>query len=74
MVALRCPPVFGAALNRTVPFPLPDAFPVTVSQPVSLLAAFHPHPSPVRTSNVPVPPPAGTDADVEDSEKAHPCP
>jgi hypothetical protein len=74
MVALRCAPVFGAALNATVPLPLPDAPLVSVSQLVSLLAALQPHPSAVRTSNVPVPPPARTDADVADSENAHPCP
>ena len=52
--------------------PLPPL--VTVSQLGSLLAAFQAHPSAVRTSNVPVPPPAGTDADDAVSENAHPWP
>ena len=61
-------------MKPTVPLPLPDAPLVTVSQLVSLLAALQGHPSAARTSNAPVPPPAGTDADVDDSENVHPCP
>jgi hypothetical protein len=74
MAALRCAPVFGAAEKRTVPLPLPAAPAVTVSQVGSPLVAFQPHPSAVRTSNAPLPPPAGTDAEAAESEKAQPCP
>jgi hypothetical protein len=53
--------------------PLPLAPPVMLSH-VALLVADHPHPSAVRTSNVPFAPPADAVADVDDSENAHPCP
>jgi hypothetical protein len=44
---------------------------VTVNQ-FALLEADHPHPSAVRTSNVPVAPAAGGVADVAESENPHP--
>ena len=40
--------VFAVALKVTVPFPLPLAPPVTVSQP-ALLVAVHAHPGPAVT-------------------------
>ena len=46
--------VLVAALNVTVPFPLPLAPPVTVSQ-VTLLAAVHAHPVPLVTAVVDAP-------------------
>jgi hypothetical protein len=52
---------------------VPVAPPVTVSQ-VALLVAVHPQPSAVRTSNVPPPPPAGTDPEAADSMVVQPCP
>jgi hypothetical protein len=50
-----------------VPLPLPVAPAVTLSHD-ALLAAVQPHPSAVRTSKAPVPPPAGCVADDEESE------
>jgi hypothetical protein len=54
-----CVAVFAAALNETVPFPLPLAPAVTVSQLV-LLVADHAHPVSVATDVEPVPPVAAT--------------
>ncbi len=51
----------AAALNATVPFPLPLAPLVTVSQDVLLLTPVHEHPAAVVTLVEPVPPPATTD-------------
>jgi hypothetical protein len=56
-----------------VPLPLPLAPPVIDSQ-LALSAAAQPQPSAVRTSKVPVPPPAGTDADDVAREIVQPCP
>ena len=55
------PLVFGAALNPTVPFPVPLLPDVIVSQ-LALLAAVHPHPLDVDTAiEVPAPPAAVID-------------
>ena len=74
-----CPPmvivpvrglVFGLdeALNATVPFPLPLAPLVTVSQDVALLTPVHAQPVGAVTAVDPVPPPATTAWLVGDSE------
>jgi hypothetical protein len=55
------------ALNETVPFPLPLAPAVTVSQPVAELLADHAHPVPTVTPTEPVAPAAPTDAAVPDN-------
>jgi hypothetical protein len=52
---------FAAALNATVPVPVPLAPLVTVSQAVSLLTPVHAHPASVVTVVDPVPPAATTD-------------
>jgi hypothetical protein len=52
---------FAAALNPTVPVPLPLAPLVTVNHDVLLLTPVHAHPACVVTVIVPVPPPATTD-------------
>ena len=52
---------FAAALNATVPGPLPLAPLVTVSQEVSLLTPVHAQPVGAVTVVEPVPPPAATD-------------
>jgi hypothetical protein len=52
---------FAAALNATVPPPLPVAPLVTVSQDVSLLTPVHAQPASVVTVVDPVPPLATTD-------------
>jgi hypothetical protein len=57
--------VLAAALNVTVPLPVPLAPPVTVSH-VALLTAVHVQPVPAVTPTEPVPPPATTDALVAD--------
>jgi hypothetical protein len=51
----------GAALNATVPVPLPLAPLVTVNHDVLLLTPVHAHPARVVTVVDPVPPPATTD-------------
>ena len=55
--------VFGlaAALNATVPVPLPLAPLVTVNHDVLLLTPVHAHPASAVTAVDPVPPPATTD-------------
>jgi hypothetical protein len=74
-----CPPIvivpvralvfaLAAALNATVPFPLPLAPLVTVSQPVLLLTPVHAQPVGEVTLVDPVPPPAATDWLVGASE------
>ncbi len=73
IVPVRCGPVLAAAEYRTVAVPLPVAPAVTLSQ-FALLAAAQAQPASVRTSNVPVPPPAGADPDVADRENVQPCP
>ena len=55
-VVLRAGPELAAAVNVTVPLPVPDAPPVTVSQLVSLLEAVQLHQLPVVTVTVDVPP------------------
>jgi hypothetical protein len=51
---------FAAALNATVPLPLPLAPLVTVSHDVSLLTPVHAHPAGAVTAVEPVPPAATT--------------
>jgi hypothetical protein len=51
----------AVALNPTVPFPLPLAPLVTVSQDVSLLTPVHAHPAGAVTAVEPAPPSATTD-------------
>ena len=53
--------LLAAALNATVPLPLPLAPLVTVSHDVLLLTPVHAQPAGVVTAVEPVPPPAGTD-------------
>ena len=53
--------LLAAALNATVPLPVPLAPPVTVSQDVLLLTPVHAHPASDVTPVEPVPPPAGTE-------------
>ena len=61
-VPLRWVPLgFAAALNDTVPFPLPLAPLVTVSHDVLLLTPVHEHPAGAVTVVEPLPPPAATD-------------
>jgi hypothetical protein len=62
--------VLAAALKETVPLPEPLAPLVTASQE-ALLTAVHAQPVPAVTFTVPVPPAAGTDADVAESAGAH---
>lgn len=50
--------MFGAALNVTVPSPLPVGVPFTVTQD-ALLEADHVHPAPAVTLTEPLPPVAG---------------
>lgn len=60
-VPLRCVPLgFAAALNDTVPFPLPDAPAVTVNHDALLLTPVHEHPAGAVTVVEPLPPPAAT--------------
>jgi hypothetical protein len=58
MVPLRALAVFAAALNVTLPSPLPPA-PAVIEIHEALLLAVHEHPLPADTPTVPVPPPAG---------------
>ena len=58
-VPSRCAPPFAAALNLSVPFPLPEAAPVIVIHG-SPATPFQEHPVSVVTSIVPGPPAAGT--------------
>ncbi len=58
-VVARAPPAFAVAFTVTVPFPRPDAPPVTVSHVVSALDDVHVHAAPVATLNDAVPPPDG---------------
>ena len=53
--------LLAAALNATVPVPVPLAPPVTVSQDVLLLTPVHAHPAGDVTSVEPVPPAAATE-------------
>ena len=77
-----CPPIvsvpvrelvllLAAALNATVPLPLPLAPPVTVSHDVLLLTPVHAHPAGDVTPVEPVPPPAGDRAARR--RRAHTC-
>jgi len=65
---------FADALKFTVPLPLPVAPAVTVSQPVSLLAAVHAQPACAVTAVDPVPPLTTTDWLVGEIEYAHAAP
>ena len=58
--------LFAAALKLTVPLPEPLAPAVTVSQ-LALLVAVHVQPVPAVTFVLPVPPPAATFAEDDDS-------
>ena len=61
-VPLRCDELaLAAALNATVPFPLPLAPLVTVNHDVLLLTPVHAHPAGAVTAVDPVPPPATID-------------
>ena len=64
--------VFAAALNATVPLPLPLAPLVTVSQDVLLLTPVQAQPAGAVTVVDPVPPAAATDWLVGDNEYVHP--
>jgi hypothetical protein len=59
--------LLAAALNATVPLPLPLAPPVTVSHEVLLLTPVHEHPAGEVTPVEPVPPVGGTEPLVEES-------
>jgi hypothetical protein len=75
IVPERGPPVVGAALNPTVPEPVPLAPEVTVSQE-ALLVAVHAQPPPVATSMFPVPPLDGisvVSGEIEYEQLAGPC-
>ena len=63
--------LLAAALNATVPLPLPLAPPVTVSHDVLLLTPVHAHPASDVTPVEPVPPPAGTEPLVGTIEYVH---
>ena len=67
----RGAPVWAAAVNDTVPLPVPLFPPVTVIQS-ALLAAVHAQDAEVVTATVPEPPAPGTSALVGDSEYAQP--
>jgi hypothetical protein len=58
--------VLAAAVNATVPLPVPLAPPVTVSH-AALLVAVHAQPAPAVTPTEPVAPAAATDVLVADS-------
>jgi hypothetical protein len=62
------PRVFAAAENETVPGPVPLDPAVTVTHEGALLTAVHEHPAGAVTVVDPVPPDAGTDASVGDSD------
>jgi hypothetical protein len=68
-VALRAPPVFGLALNVTVPAAVP-AEGETVTQ-LATLDAVQPQPAPAVTLTVPVPPLGGTEPLVAERENVH---
>src|SRR5438067_647397 len=70
-VAERAGPLFAAALNVTVPSPVPGDPLVTVSHDVSLLVAFHVHQLPAVTPKVAVPPPTANDADAGEIARVH---
>ncbi len=59
-VPLRAALLFAATLNRTAPFPVPDAPDVTVMK-AAFEVAVQLHEGPAVTATVPVPPPAATD-------------
>ncbi len=63
--------LLAAALNATVPLPLPLAPPVTVSHDVLLLTPVHAHPAGDVTPVEPVPPPAGTEPLVGEIAYVH---
>jgi hypothetical protein len=53
-------PLFAATFNVTVPLPLPDAAPATVTHVGSLLTAVQPHQPPAVTVTAIEPPAAGS--------------
>ncbi len=59
MMSLRVAPGFAAAVNATVPLPLPLAPDVMVIHDEPVIAV-HVHPGAVVTLNVPLPPATGT--------------
>jgi hypothetical protein len=63
-------PEFGDALNDTVPVPVPEAPPVTVSH-AALLEAVHAQPAPEATVTLPDPPVVPSACEVADSVGAH---
>ena len=63
--------VLAAALNPTLPLPVPLAPEVTVSQDVLLLTAVHAHVLPAVTATLPVPPAAPSDWLVGEIEYEH---
>jgi len=67
----RAGPLFAAAVNATVPLPLPLAPDVIDSQP-ALLVAVQAHPLPAVTFTDPFPPPIGALKDDSDSAKVQP--
>jgi len=66
IVPLRGPPVLLAALNATVPLPVPDGPPV-IEIHEALALADHVHPLPAVTVTEPLPPP--TSIDASDAER-----
>jgi len=48
--------------------------PAEIVSQLALLLAAHAHPSAVLTSNDPDAPPAGAEAEADESDNAHPCP
>jgi hypothetical protein len=71
-VPVRAAPVFAAALNETVPLPLPDAPLVMVSQSALFETADHVQPPAVDTFTEPVPPAGSTLCVVDESENVQP--
>jgi hypothetical protein len=59
MASLRLAPALAAAVNATVPLPLPLAPDVIVIH-VALVTAVHVHPTGADTLNEPLPPAGGT--------------
>ena len=58
-VPLRAAPLFAAAVNATVPLPLPEAPFVSMIQ-ASFAVAVHAQPAPAVTPTLPLPPAAST--------------
>jgi hypothetical protein len=73
IVAVLAGPAFAAALNPTVPLPVPVAPAEIVSHAASAVAA-HAQPPAAWTSKEPDPPPAATDAFADVMVNVQPCP